>query len=453
MFNNKKGSAMNKKYFSALKIEHQSIRASEHQRFGILLFMISLIIMGSNFSHAQYLPVIKNELGDTIHYTWPLPDSVEYSQNEVIIKFRKNALLLHKLCYTYQGPPTQPDPDIDHANIFKSEIMSEEFPVNSLIADPALKMTLHQLGGLYLTRITAANPCTDTLSITRYGDTVTCDNYLWMTLKLNNDTSVVNACLALTIYFQHVLDIAEPNYYGELNRIPNDAYYNSHPNQNLWQRSLWPTYTNTERAWDFQVGKYGIKVGIIDNGIDWQHCDFDTQNLQEGEKVAGGWNYINKNSSIINGSAHGTNMAGIIGAVTNGMRVGCPYPGGAGIAGGWKTENNKGCALYGFKVDIENETEIPVNGVLGAIFDAASDYAIKLQPPHSYGVHILNCSWGYKGEFVYVESLRNAFNFAFEQGVSLVCSRGNSNNPKIWYPACFEPSWITSVGSMILRMN
>ena len=426
----------------------KSVELKNSRGKGILLVLLTVIVVSSNLSFSQYLPVIKNELGDTISYQWPLPDSVEYSKNEVIIKFRKNALFLNKLCYNYQGPPTLGDPELDPANIFKSQMMSEEFPIDSLITDPALLTTLHQFGGLHLTRITAANPCTDTLSITRYGDTVKCDNFLWLTLKLNNDTSVVNTCLILTIYFQHLLSIAEPNYYGYLNAVPNDLYYQNDPNYK--QRSLWSSYTNTELAWNYQTGSDKILVGIIDNGIDYYHCDLGT--FQGGNKVKGGWNYVEPQSVFFrSGSQHGSAMAGIIGAFTNGIDPGCTHTGIAGIAGGWYTNQKYGCPLYGFKVNVNDteEEKIVLKRVLGAIFDATSDYDTEHEEliDKSFAVHIINCSWGFD---TYTPSLLDAMNFAFEQGVSIVCSRGNieTKNPKLWYPAIFNPSWIFSVGGL-----
>ncbi|MDX9791837.1 MAG: hypothetical protein RBT61_13485, partial [Candidatus Kapabacteria bacterium] len=200
--------------------------------------------MSSNLSYSQYLPVITNERGDTIHYTWPIPDSALCIKDEIIIRFKENALNLNKLCYNYQGPPSLGDPDFDHTNIFKSELMAEEFPIDTLITDPSLRETIKQYGGIYLKRITAANPCTDTVSITRYGDTVKCENYLWMKLKLNNDTSMINACINLTLLYQYLLRFAEPNYCKYFNRPdPIDNYYRGeidaeHTHKYLVQKSL-----------------------------------------------------------------------------------------------------------------------------------------------------------------------------------------------------------------------
>jgi hypothetical protein len=99
----------------------QRVELSQSRLAIISIVFIIMFITNTSLSFSQYLPIIRNELGDTISYSWPLSDSVKYSKDEVIIKFRKEALFLNKLCYTYNQPPSVPvpgyDPDQDPANI------------------------------------------------------------------------------------------------------------------------------------------------------------------------------------------------------------------------------------------------------------------------------------------------------------------------------------------------
>ena len=45
--------------------------------FAIFLTLFIALLIISNISiKAQVLPVIRNEHGDTIHYQWPIPDSL-----------------------------------------------------------------------------------------------------------------------------------------------------------------------------------------------------------------------------------------------------------------------------------------------------------------------------------------------------------------------------------------
>lgn len=120
----------------------------------LTLVILFLIIMNASFTFSQYLPVITNEQGDTIHYIWPIPDSALCIKDEIIVKFKANALHLNKLCYDYGGPAAflenDYNPESDPEYIFKSELMSQEFPVDSLIANPALAMSVKQFGGFIL---------------------------------------------------------------------------------------------------------------------------------------------------------------------------------------------------------------------------------------------------------------------------------------------------------------
>ena len=168
-------------------------------------------------AHAQTLPVYIDERGDTISYDWPIPLDSLCIKDEIIIRFKENALHLNQLCSQQpavnKAKPTTQGP----SNTYKEDFMSRKFPVQDVIADGGLLAAIQSYGGDTLTRITAADPCHDTLSITRYGDTVKVQNYLWMKLHLNNYTTIVNACIDLMVFYRQFLELAEPNYCGELN--------------------------------------------------------------------------------------------------------------------------------------------------------------------------------------------------------------------------------------------
>jgi len=56
----------------------------------------------------------------------------------------------------------------------------------------------------------------------------------------------------------------------------------------------------------------GVKVGIIDTGIDFDHPDLHGYGLSG--KVIGGYDYVNANEKPIDTNGHGTEVAGIVGA-------------------------------------------------------------------------------------------------------------------------------------------
>lgn len=423
----------------------QRVELSQSRMAIISIVFTIMFITNTSFSFSQYLPVITNSRGDTIHYQWPIPDSLLCIKNEIIIKFKANALNLNKLCYTYQSPLATEELYNEYSLLYKNELMSQEFPVDTLIADSALRESIKHFGGVSLSRISTNNPCSDTLSITRYGDTVKCENYLYMVLKLNNDSLLMNACIWLTLFYQNYLEIAEPNYCRNVNNPdPTDPYYHGvviDPPLRWEQSSLKSFYTDVRRAWDFQVGSKDIKVAVIDNGIDYYHCDFGST-YGTNEKVAGGYNYFGPNLNIVPDSEHGTNVAGIIGAYTNWSNLNnCPNFGIAGIAGGWGGPPNLGCTLYGLKTHNGN-AKILDKHIISALLDASSDL-VDGKEPANYAVHIINCSFG--GE-LYSECMRSAINFAYEQGVSIICSRGNKGNTINNFPSTYDPNWVFSVG-------
>ena len=72
----------------------------------------------------------------------------------------------------------------------------------------------------------------------------------------------------------------------------------------------------------------GVKVGIIDTGIDYTHPEL-------AAAYAGGYDFFNNDSDPFDDNGHGTHVAGIIAAQMNGQGV-------VGVA--------PGASLYAYKV-------------------------------------------------------------------------------------------------------
>src|SRR2546430_630390 len=121
--------------------------------------------------------------GDTIWHEFPPPDST-YLHDRIIIKFARGALDYDSLCYdcipSHSGAggfanmkgkgmrALDQDPDGSFAE-YKQTLMAQQFGLR-IIIDPAIRSILRANGVSYLMRMTAANPCTDTLSLSRLGD-------------------------------------------------------------------------------------------------------------------------------------------------------------------------------------------------------------------------------------------------------------------------------------------
>jgi hypothetical protein len=442
------------------------MKHSVHQKIGIGLFKFSLIFVNFTilavFSHCNvFSQSIPTNVLDSIKGLFP-PDSM-YVKNEVIIKFKKTGLSLEKLCYTYSISENISNPQEKKTEksftlhpTLEYILSTQRFSVDSLIPNISLRNTIKAFGGDTLRRVTFANPCVDTFSITRMGDTIPCTDYLWMVLQLNNDTSVVDACIFLTYLFQNQIDYVTPNIYFRISSIeppPNDGEYGS-------QMSLHGGFMGMDFVWEKgRVGLPSTLVGILDNGIDYRHCDLGNGNY--GSKVVYGWWNTLSTNQVFNDSHHGTSVAGIVGAYTN--RITCPTGNGgiAGIAGGWGTfESNPpdnlppfGVSLLGYKLNDLNQNNLfPLSEVKQAVRHASAN-----NPNSGYGqgVHIMNNSWGNANDQQYFEwiSLGEDINYAFENDVTIICSRGNIDSDLKFLPANFENHKVISVGGYGFHRN
>lgn len=96
--------------------------------------------------------------------------------------------------------------------------------------------------------------------------------------------------------------LADPNYKSHPCVIPNDSHYT-----NQWA----PANMNLPSVWNIQQGSKNVCVGIIDSGINGNHTDLKgniNTNLSKS--------YVD-NSPLIDSDGHGTNIAGVIGAIGN----------------------------------------------------------------------------------------------------------------------------------------
>lgn len=158
---------------------------------------------------------------------------------------------------------------------------------------------------------------------------------------------------------------------------------------------------DAEYAWPAGVTGDGVKVAVVDTGIDYTHPDLDGN-------YAGGTNIINSLKSPMDDNGHGTHVAGII-AAERGNNLGV-----VGVA--------PKASLYAVKV-----LDRTGSGYV-------SDIIAGLNWCVSHGIHIANMSLG---TTVDVQSLHNACDNAWAAGVILVAAAGNDSGA-VNYPAAYE---------------
>lgn len=304
-----------------------------------------------------------------------------------------------------------------------------------------------------------------TTSISRSGDTIRIPHY-WATLlfEFPDGTDIIGASDELMGIFPSI-KYSTLNLVGEFHSEPDDTLYVPR------QRSLhedatgfWDdNHINVEPAWEYETGKRHIKVGVFDGPVDWDHEDFDGPDLTE-TKVRG-WDFVvNESIYTADGAgyseAHGTAVAGIIGAIRN-NDIGV-----AGIAGGsYETEeilDSSGVALYGMNIahHMDGDPYPVLNFIADAVIGSATN---NLEYEYGYGLHIMNCSWSVSNAPIYglpnpwyldtnITLLREAFHYADRNEVTVVASRGNSGLMQDTgtyhhaYPANLDDDWILTIG-------
>lgn len=138
----------------------------------------------------------------------------------------------------------------------------------------------------------------------------------------------------------------------------------------------------------------GVKVGIIDTGIDYNHPDL--LGYGPSGKVVGGYDYVNPNEKPLDTNGHGTEVAGIIAADGNFT----------GIVPKAK--------LFSYKVSSTGEA-------------VSSDYIVEaIQQAMQDGVNVVNISLGINKTN---DQIDNAIDKAVKKGIVIVVAAGN-NGPQ-----------------------
>lgn len=219
------------------------------------------------------------------------------------------------------------------------------------------------------------------------------------------------------------------------------------------QSSLHPTAQypnadiNVEEAWNYEVGKPFIKVGVFDNGIMWEHEDFGTSQPNQSN-VKKSYDFITNSdeSSIITDhpNSHGTSCAGIIGGLRNNGR------GIAGVAGG-TGHYNSAVSLYSLRI-----LELPYGDIITDEFEAiyfSTQSNPTPQQPYRYGLNIQSHSWRYLfdldgGPFddENLDLLRDNLRLASRFKTTIVAGKGNEGADTLVYPASMDDDWVLTVG-------
>jgi subtilisin len=156
------------------------------------------------------------------------------------------------------------------------------------------------------------------------------------------------------------------------------------------------------------LGK-GVKVGIVDSGIDFNHRDL---------RISGGANITGDNPDTDFGPVldHGTHVAGIIGG------HGSPGNGMVGIA--------PDATLFSYRVFERNTHSTDNINITKAIYRAVND-----------GCDLINLSLGGGSPDF---ALNQAMGYAFERGAVCIAAAGNDGRKSVCYPAWYKKALAVS---------
>lgn len=158
---------------------------------------------------------------------------------------------------------------------------------------------------------------------------------------------------------------------------------------------------NAAAAWSKTMGQ-GVKVGIIDTGMDYTHPDLKAN-------YAGGYNALDASKTPLDDNGHGTHVSGIVGASGDGAGV-------VGVA--------PKVFLYAVKV-----LNAQGSGAYSGIVDGIQ-WAVKNK------MNVVNMSLGSPSGS---PAIQKAVEAAYKAGVTLVMAAGNDSGP-VNYPAKYPQS-------------
>ncbi len=189
---------------------------------------------------------------------------------------------------------------------------------------------------------------------------------------------------------------AERNAYAYAAFVPNDPYYSPYQ----WHM----TRIGMENAWDLSTGS-GVVVAVLDTGV--------RQSLEDmaGTTFMAGYDFINNDNDPSDDEGHGSHVAGTIAQTThNGVGV-------TGVA--------YNCTIMPVKV-LDSSGSGAYTVIVDGIYYAADN-----------GADVINLSLGGYSDLSIME---NAINYAWNNGVVVVCAAGNDSTTQAHYPSAYPNS-------------
>lgn len=209
---------------------------------------------------------------------------------------------------------------------------------------------------------------------------------------------------------------AEPNYIAYAHWMPNDEFYSYqwHMDNSAYGG------INAEAAWDIETGNTSVVVAVVDTGVAyenytesgrwWRRTRYYLAPDLADTSFVPGYDFVNNDSHPNDDEGHGTHVTGTIAQSTNN---------GIGVAG---VAFN--CSIMPVKV-LNSRGSGSYTDIADGIIWAADN-----------GAQIINMSLGGSSGS---SALRDAVEYAYNEGVTIICSSGNDGSADtISYPAAYD---------------
>ncbi len=203
---------------------------------------------------------------------------------------------------------------------------------------------------------------------------------------------------------------------------------NTYPNDyNSYEGEYFLDSINAKEAWAHLktlpgTAENSAVVAVIDSGVDADNSDLVNRFYKNSSGKVIGKNFYNNNDNFdddYTGTYHGTSVAGVIAAEANNSTGIC------GVAGEFDV---KIMPIKAFSSKGSADTSAIIEGIKFATDN---------------GANVINLSLG---TAIYFDGLQEAINYAYNAGVTVVCSAGNSFSNQYQYPACVDN--VISVASL-----
>jgi serine protease len=214
------------------------------------------------------------------------------------------------------------------------------------------------------------------------------------------------------------IEYAELNYYAYTHFVPDDPFYYLQ-----WHFNDPFAGINIEPAWDITTGDPNVIVAVVDTGIAYENNGgrFGLAPDLANTNFVAGYNFVKGNGHANDDDGHGTHVTGTIAQGTN---------------------NGLGVAGIAFNCSIMPVKVLASRGQVAS--GSHADIAAGIYFAADNGAHVINMSLGGPSGST---TLQDAVAYAYNQGVTIVCSAGNSGaGAPASYPAAYN-AYCIAVGA------